>query len=98
MRNREGVVVAGLIGKTFWNWLHIDYLWVEESLRDQQLGKELVALAESEAKNRGCVAAVVDTFEFQAKGFYEKLGYICFAELDGFAGEHKRFYFRKHLA
>ena len=45
---------------------------------------------------RGCHSAWVDTFSFQAPGFYRKLGYEVFGELDYPPG-HKRFFLRKRL-
>ena len=41
-------------------------------------------LAEREAVQRGCHGAWLDTFEFQARGFYERLGYTCFGELPNY--------------
>jgi hypothetical protein len=32
------------------------------------------------ALDRGCHRAWLDTFEFQSRGFYERLGYTCFGE------------------
>src|ERR1700733_13030693 len=43
-----------------------------------------------------CHSAWVDTFSFQAPGFYPKLGYEVFGELDYPPG-HRRIFFRKHL-
>jgi hypothetical protein len=52
--------------------------------------------AEGRAVERGCHSAWVDTFSFQAPGFYRKLGYEVFGELD-YPPEHKRFFLRKRL-
>ena len=53
----------------------MEYLWLGGSLRGQGIGRQLVLMSESEAKNRGCSRAWLRTFGFQARGFYEKLGY-----------------------
>jgi hypothetical protein len=53
--------------------------------------------AETEALRRGCDHAMVDTFDFQAPGFYEKLGYVVWGVLDDYAGGHQRIYYRKDL-
>jgi hypothetical protein len=37
--------------------------------------------AEQEAKARGCRGAWLDTYSFQARGFYERLGYAVFGAL-----------------
>lgn len=97
VRTDEGVIVAGLVGKTYWKWLHIEYLWVSESLRGQQLGTQLVLGAEQEAINRGCVGSTLDTFSFQALGFYQKLGYSLVGTLSGYTGNHQRHYLGKNL-
>ncbi|GAP97403.1 putative N-acetylmannosamine-6-phosphate 2-epimerase [Leptolyngbya sp. NIES-2104] len=88
---------AGLVGLTRWNWLLIETLWVEESLRHQGFGKRLMHLAEQEAKQRGCTEAILDTFSFQAKGFYEKLGYEMFAQVDDYPSGYSFFQLKKEF-
>ena len=67
--------LAGLTGETFGNWLCIKYLWVSESRRGQGVGSRLLAAAEQEALRRGAKNVFLDTFSFQAPGFYRKHGY-----------------------
>jgi hypothetical protein len=55
-----------------------------------------MAAAETEGRRRGCSAVWLDTFEFQARPFYEKLGYRLFGTLDFPAG-FKRFFLQKAL-
>ena len=68
-------IVAGLAGETYSGWLFIRYLWVSDALRGQGIGRKLMGDAEARALERGCHSAWVDTFSFQAPGFYPKLGY-----------------------
>jgi len=93
---REKEVVAGLAGKTYCGWLFIRYLWVSESLRGRGVGRELMVQAEARARDRGCHSAWVDTFSFQAPGFYEKLGYEEFGRLD-YPPDHRRHFLKKRL-
>ena len=89
-------IVAGLSGGTYCGWLFIRYLWVSEALRSKGIGRQLMAGAEARALERGCHSAWVDTFSFQAPGFYRKLGYEAFGELD-YPPDHKRFFLKKRL-
>jgi GNAT superfamily N-acetyltransferase len=94
---REGEsIVGGLAGETFSGWLFVRYLWVSDLARGQGIGRQLVAGAEARALERGCHSAWLDTFSFQAPGFYPKLGYQVFGELDYPPG-HKRIFLRKRL-
>lgn len=95
--DEKGTVKGGLIAQTWWDALEVQYLWIDALYRGKGYGKEMMQLAEAEARQRGCHMAYVDTFNFQAKGFYEKLGYIEWGSLDGFAGKFKRIYLRKNL-
>lgn len=90
-------VKAGLVGLTRWNWLLIEALWVEDSIREQGFGSRLMQLAEQEAKRRGCTEALLDTFSFQAKEFYEKLGYEMFAQVDDYPSGYSFFQLKKEL-
>jgi len=89
--------VGGLLGYTYWDFLAVDILWLHEELRGQGVGTQLLQTAEQEAIARGCHQAHLDTFEFQAPGFYEKQGYQCWGVLDGYDGRFKRLYYRKQL-
>ena len=88
---------AGLTGETFGNWLCIQYLFVEESLRGQGVGRQIMAAAEMEAKKRGCKYAFVDTFSFQAPEFYTKLGYQEVFTLTEYPYIGARHYYTKDL-
>jgi GNAT superfamily N-acetyltransferase len=93
----KGRALSGVSrAKPFSGWLFIRYLWVSDSLRGRGIGRELMAGAEAHALERGCHSAWVDTFSFQAPGFYPKLGYEVFGELDYPPG-HKRIFLRKRL-
>lgn len=95
--NQAEQIAGGLVGGFSWNWLHVDALWLSEDLRGQGFGRQLMEMAEAEARQHGCNHAMVDTFDFQAPGFYTKLGYVAWGVLDDFPGGHQRIYFRKDL-
>ena len=90
-------VVGGVIGETHWDWLYINLMWIREDLRGRGYGKQLLELAEEEARKRGAKNAYLDTFSFQAPGFYKKFGYQVFGELQDFPEGHQRYYCRKEL-
>lgn len=81
LRDDHGVTAGGLWGKTVYDWLYVELLSVPESMRGKRVGADLMQRAEEIARQRGCVGAWLDTFAFQARGFYEKLGYQMFGEL-----------------
>lgn len=74
-RDDNGVMVGGVIGNRKGVWLNVDYLWVSGDVRGSGLGGQLMKAAEDEARRIGCLHALVDTFSFQARPFYEKQGY-----------------------
>ncbi len=90
-------VVGGVIGVKHWNWLSVELMWIREDLRGRGYGRRLLALAEEEARKLGAMYAHVDTFTFQAPGFYEKYGYQVFGELKDFPPGHQRLYLAKKL-
>ena len=90
-------VAGGLLGHIRWNWLYVAKLWVDERARGQAIGTKLLTAAEELARTRGCTDAFLDTFEYQARPFYEKLGYELFGTLDGYPPGYRQFYLRKRL-
>jgi len=95
-RDEHGIV-GGLLGRTRWQWLYVAKLWVDERARGQGIGTQLLTAAEDLARSRGCIGASLDTFEYQARPFYEKLGYKLFGTLDGFPPGSRQFYLSKPL-
>jgi GNAT superfamily N-acetyltransferase len=69
-------LVGGFVGSTWARWLHVDLLWIADSERGAGLGRQLLARAEALARaERDCAHARVESWSFQAPGFYLKQGY-----------------------
>ena len=97
VRDSAGTVVGGILGHTRWRWLYVAKLWTDESVRGKGFGTRLLEAAEELARSRGCTDARLDTFDFQARPFYEKLGYELFGTLEGYPPGSRQFYLRKRL-
>jgi GNAT superfamily N-acetyltransferase len=98
LRDEAGKIVGGLAGETYWGWLHVDALWVDQAVRGQDYGSQLLEIAEQEARQRGCMGAHLDTMSFQAQPFYEKHGYTVWGVLDDLPEGHRRIYMKKKLS
>jgi len=93
----KGKIVGGLVGETFFGWLLVNLLWIADQHRGKGFGKSLVEAAEAEARKRGACRVYLDTFSFQAPGFYEKMGYREFGRLKEFPAGHDRVWMSKAL-
>ena len=52
---------------------------------------------EDYARRERCLGIYLDTFEYQALPFYEKLGYEQFGVLEGYPPGYRQFHLRKRL-
>lgn len=96
--DEDGKIVAGVIGKlNAWNCLHIDFLWVDREYRKKGLGSKILSEVEAVSKEYGCYLVYLDTFDFQAKGFYLKHGYRVFGTLNNCPPNHKKYFLEKSL-
>jgi GNAT superfamily N-acetyltransferase len=78
-----GEVIGGLSGRTSFGLLFVERFFLPDNLRGNGLGSRLIALAEEEARRRGCTRAALFTLTFQAPGgFYLKQGYEVAAQLE----------------
>ncbi len=82
--NTNGTLIGGVVGRTHSIplWLEVRLVWVEESYRRQELGRQLMTRAEQEARQRDCQYARVATSQYQAPSFYAKLGYMVYGTLE----------------
>lgn len=81
-RDDDGGLMGGLSGDSLFGWLFVNLLWVDESARGHGLGTQLLQTAEQVARERGCRGVYLNTIGFQAKDFYERLGYVVYGELE----------------
>jgi len=97
IRDDAGEVAGGFWGCTLFQWLHVQLLLIPEPLRGRGIGSNLMTVAETEARQRGCIGSQVTSFSFQAAPFYEKLGYTTYAQLDDYPPGHNLLYLRKRF-
>ena len=97
VRDQDGTIRGGLVGFLAWQWLSVDQLWIDKPLRGQGYGSALLTEAETMAREAGCVAVRLDTYEFQARPFYERQGYTVYGELDGYPAGTRTYLLRKSL-
>jgi len=97
LQDHSGNVRGGVLADCFGGWVYISLLWVEKSLRNLGYGTQLVRMVESEAMELGCTHAHLDTFSYEARPFYEKLGYELFATLEDYPPENKKYFLKKRL-
>ncbi len=97
-KNDKQEITGGILASLgYWGGLEIEVLWVGDKYYYKGIGTRLLLLAESEAKKRGAILSLVDTFDFQAPGFYLKNGYEIWGEHKGFPPGHSRYYLQKKL-
>ena len=97
VRNDSGDVIAGYNGYTWGGCCELAHVWVREDQRGQGLGALLLRSAEAEAGARGCVQIVLATHDFQAPGFYERMGYERKYVIEGRPRGHTDIIYAKRL-
>ncbi len=89
-------IVAGSLCEIDWGWLYFDTVWTHESVRGKGYGTLIMQAAESYAYQKGIDSAYLFTTSFQARPFYEKLGYETFGDVDNHPNGHHFYYLRKY--
>lgn len=91
-------VIGGLWARSLWGSFYVDMLVAPDGARRGGIGGDLMRQAIDEARVRGCRDIWLDTFEFQARPFYEMLGFEVFGQLEGPKPTFPRYFMRKHLS
>jgi GNAT superfamily N-acetyltransferase len=97
VRGPDGVVEGGASGWTWGGSCFIRYLVLPHEMRRQGFGTQLMSVIETEARNRGCEQIVLETHSFQARGFYETLGFHVVGEVPEYPRGHRLFMMVKRL-
>jgi len=97
VRDENNDVIGGVAGWTWARVCEITQLWVDEKVRGMGIGKMLLEAAEAEARNKGCVTALVKSYSFQSPHFYERYGYKIEHILYGFPEGHRYYTLTKRV-
>lgn len=97
-RDSDGAMIGGAVGYVGLGWLHLEALWIEPAARGLGLGAALLRQAEQRARDLGAEHAHLDTFDWQAEGFYLKQGYREFGRLHDFPRGRQRLFLQKSLS
>ncbi len=97
LRDAEGRIVGGAHGELWGRSLHIAAMWVGEGQGGKGHGSALLKAVENYAAKNGHTLAYLETTSFQARPFYESLGYRVFGELAGIDEGVTLFFLRKDL-
>jgi N-acetylglutamate synthase-like GNAT family acetyltransferase len=95
LQDNTASLKGGVSGAIYCDWLRIDGLWVDDVLRRRGIGTRLMTRAENHAIELRCHSAWLTTF--QARGFYEAVGYEVFGTLDNFPAAQQQHFMKKRL-
>lgn len=97
-KDDKGNVIGGVLAcAVLWNVLHVETVWVDDKWRGMGLASNLLEEVEKEAIEKGCYRSMVNTYDFQAKPFYEKCGYQVCGTVEDMPKGHTYYYLTKRL-
>ena len=96
VRDEHDAVVGGLYGRSGYGFLFVELLAMGPA-RGQGIGRRVMALAEAEARAAGLDGIWLDTWTFQAPGFYEKLGFVECGRIPNYPPGHSRIFYVKRF-
>jgi GNAT superfamily N-acetyltransferase len=96
LKDDSGKLRGGACGVVRMGAIDLKILWLDGDLRGEGSGAKILRAVEDEGKRRGARAVLLSTYDFQARGFYERLGYSCFGTFE-FPDGVTRFYMSRAL-
>jgi GNAT superfamily N-acetyltransferase len=97
MRDENGRVVGGVAATLSSDAMYLDIVWADESVRGKGQGRAMLEMIEAEGRRRGARYAWLYTMSWQARPFYEKLGYTCIGEMPYMGEKHRQYFMWKPL-
>jgi GNAT superfamily N-acetyltransferase len=97
VRDDDGAIKGGIVGRVWLDTLYLSHVWIDDTLRGKGHGKAMMDVAEAEGRKHGAIQSWLNTLSWQARPFYESLGYSCFGEMPMVHGKHRRYFLRKDL-
>jgi GNAT superfamily N-acetyltransferase len=91
LKDESGAIRGGVLAYVWGRWLHVDTVWIEEEFRGQDWGTRMLEAAHEAGREKGAEAAFLDTFSWQARPFYERMGYEVVASVAMPAGFERHY-------
>lgn len=89
--------MGGLYGYMIQGRFSLEELVVDKNFRGMGVGKRLLEHLEALLQSRDVPSIYLGTWDFQAPGFYEKMGYQLFARLPEIEGFPSKGWYQKAL-
>ena len=96
VRDEAGVIAGGLWGSIWHDFLFVQFLAMGEA-KGCGIGRQVMQMAEDEARRRGCTGIWLDTFTWQAPWFYPRLGFEEFGRIRNYVADQDRIFLVKRL-
>ena len=90
-------IIGGAIFYQAWDWLFIDTVAIDEDYQHVGLGTKLFHAIEEHAKNNKLVGIKLSTMDFQARGFYEKMGFHVICQIENCPRGNTKYELVKYL-
>ncbi|NOU52490.1 GNAT family N-acetyltransferase [Pseudoalteromonas sp. JBTF-M23] len=90
-------IIGGLQASVVWSHCVLELLWLSEQVRGKGVGTQLMQYLEQFAKQHNLYQIRTETLDFQAKPFYEKLGFKVYGELENTPPGHTSYFLVKQL-
>lgn len=97
LRDKTNTIQGGCHGSMYYGCLYIDLLWIDEPFRGTQWGTRLMRSAEELGKANGCLFSTVNTMDWEALGFYQKLGYDIEYQRSGYLHDSTLYFLKKEF-
>tara|TARA_E500000318_G_scaffold68890_2_gene63780 strand:- start:697 stop:1107 length:411 start_codon:yes stop_codon:yes gene_type:complete len=96
LRNSAGAIKGGAGARNNLGVIEVSVLWLDEDLRGAGWGRSIIDRIAEEGRKLGAAKILLDTYDFQARAFYEALGFCVFGTLDYPTG-NSRYYLSRDI-
>lgn len=94
----ENKLIGGAVGSVAYNWYSLELLHVLTDYREKGIASELMKAIEVYAKEYNLTGVKLETWDFQARDFYEKVGFTVYAELEDCPPGTKLYFLKKRIS
>jgi ribosomal protein S18 acetylase RimI-like enzyme len=97
LKDKKDTIQGSITGRLLHGYLSIDTLCISPLLRNRGHGTKLMKLAEDIGLKNACTFSTVNTMDWEAKDFYEELGYYVEFSRGGYTNNSTFYFLRKNL-